>query len=296
MSERPPHQRRGLGRGLSALMGDYVEPSPEELSRDVRHVPVAELEPNPYQPRRHFDQDRLRELSRSISDRGLLQPLVVRPVEAAGGPARFQIIAGERRWRAAQMAELHEVPVIVREMDDEEALSVAIVENIQRRDLSPVEEARGYRRLVDDFGHKQEEVSLVVKKSRSHVANLMRLLTLPASVQQRVDEGRLSMGHARALIGAVDPEALARQVEAKGLSVRKTEELAAQKKPSASAPPAPRKGAKDADTKALEADLSNALGLGVEIRHKGETGGAVTVRYKSLEQLDDLCQRLIHHG
>ena len=225
MNEPVRKRPTGLGRGLSALLGDAVREEPvlptAERSRGVQMVDVAELEPHPEQPRRSFDEGALDELARSIEARGLIQPIVVRP-HGHG----YQIVAGERRWRAAQRARLHQVPVIVREFDEAETLELALVENIQREDLNAIEEAEAYKKLIDRFGHSQDALGRIVHKSRSHIANLLRLLELPSSVRDAVADGRLSMGHARALITARDPETLARAVIEKGLSVRETERLA----------------------------------------------------------------------
>ena len=287
-------ERRGLGRGLSALMAD-VPAAPERTdgpTRTVapdRSVPVERLRPNPNQPRRQFTQPQLEELAKSVAEKGVIQPLIVRAV----ADGNYEIVAGERRWRAAQMAQLHEVPVIVRDYDDTEVLEVAIIENIQRADLNPVEEAAGYRQLMDRFGHTQEKIAEALSKSRSHIANSLRLLSLPEDVQALLTEGKLTAGHARALITTDDPSALARQVVAKGLSVRETERLA--KKPDAPKPAKPRTEAadKDADTRALEGDLSAALGMKTRIAHKpGGESGTVSIDYGSLDELDELCRIL----
>lgn len=293
-------ERRGLGRGLSALMADVGSttadadaPAPQTGARPVdRRVPIERLLPNPDQPRRRFDGPALAELAESIAARGIIQPLIVRSHPTKGD--HFEIVAGERRWRAAQKAQLHEVPVIVREFSDTEVLEVAIIENIQRADLNPVEEAQGYRQLIDRFGHTQEQMAEALGKSRSHIANLMRLLTLPEDVLDHLKEGRLSAGHARALITSDDASALAKQVISRGLSVRETEKLA--KGASGTGDSRRPSGAgtrdKDADTLALEGDLSAALGYKVTIDHTDGAGGAVTIRYKSLTELDDICAKL----
>ncbi|MFW2542838.1 ParB/RepB/Spo0J family partition protein [Primorskyibacter sp. 2E107] len=288
-------QRRGLGRGLSALMAD-VEVKPQASTdtspvRADRVVPVERVVPNPDQPRRTFTEAQLQELADSIRTKGIIQPLIVRvnPRNAS----EFEIVAGERRWRAAQMAQLHEVPVLVREFDDTEVLEVAIIENIQRADLNAIEEAAGYRQLMFKFGHTQEKLAEALGKSRSHIANLMRLLNLPETVQDMVVQGDLSAGHARTLITAPNPEALAKMIVAKGLSVRAAEKLAKD----AISPPQPKvrpSGSvsveKDADTRALEGDLSAALSMRVSIDHKpGHEAGKITISYESLEQLDALC-------
>ena len=284
-----PKPRSGLGRGLNALMGDLAREEPvgggETLSMGVRTLPVGSLTPHPGQPRRHFSEAALEELAESIAARGVIQPIVVRP-HGKG----YQIVAGERRWRAAQRARLHEVPVIVREFDDAETLEIALVENIQRQDLNAIEEAEAYHRLIDDYGHTQEALGKLVHKSRSHIANLLRLLDLPKMVQDKVVEGELSMGHARALIGAPDIEQLAYQVIAKGLSVRDTERLARAAKP-AEARIRSGDNARDADLAALEHHLADLLGLAVRIAH-GPKGGSLTLSYSTLDQLDMVCQRL----
>jgi ParB family transcriptional regulator, chromosome partitioning protein len=279
----------GLGRGLSALLGEQVREEPiaagAERSSGVRTVPVSELEPHPEQPRRFFDEAALDELARSIEARGLIQPIVVRPWQG-----KYQIVAGERRWRAAQRARLHEVPVIVREFGDAETLELALVENIQREDLNAIEEAEAYSKLIKRFGHSQDALGKLVHKSRSHIANLLRLLDLPEGVRMMVADGRLSMGHARALITAPDPEGLARQVVERGLSVRETERLAQNARPaSARAARAPKEA--DADIAALERQLGDILGLKVKIAYGGGAG-SVTLGFSSLDQLDLICQRL----
>ena len=289
---------QGLGRGLSALLGDVgreepVSPqAPASSAKSIQSIEVALIQPHPEQPRRHFDDGALAELADSIGKRGVIQPIIVRP--HGGG---FQIVAGERRWRAAQRAQLHRIPAIVRDFDEAETLEIALVENIQREDLNPIEEAEAYRKLIADFNHSQEALGRLVGKSRSHIANLIRLLDLPASVQQQVVEQKLSMGHARALIGAPDCESLARNVEAKGLSVRDTEELVRRSKKGegASAPrsPAPIKATeKDPDIAALEQHLADILGVKVDIVHGEGGGGTLCLRYSTLDQLDMLCQRL----
>lgn len=284
---------RGLGRGLSALMADVAPEPVTQASGPQRpdlFVPVEKVFPNPDQPRRTFTKENLDELADSIRTKGIIQPLIVR--ERGGG--EYEIVAGERRWRAAQMAQLHEIPVLVRSFTDTEVLEVAIIENIQRADLNPVEEAAGYKQLMDKFDHTQEKLAEALGKSRSHIANLLRLLNLPHDVQDMLVEGTLSAGHARALITSDDPSALARQVAAQGLSVRATEALAKGK----SAPKTPRSSAsvqvdKDADTKALEGDLSAATGMKVQIAHKpGTEAGQVVIKYASLDELDEICRML----
>jgi ParB family chromosome partitioning protein len=285
-----PKNRSGLGRGLGALMGDIAREQPvgtnEPVSQGVRMLPVGSISAHPGQPRRHFAEAALEELAESIAARGLIQPIVVRPYGTG-----YQIVAGERRWRAAQRARLHEVPVIVREFSDTETLEVALIENIQRQDLNAIEEAEAYQRLIGDFGHTQEALGKIVHKSRSHIANLLRLLDLPSAVQERVVEGAISMGHARALIGAPDVEALADQVVAKGLSVRETERLARAVKPDAARVRGHGDGGRDADLSALEHQLGDLLGLSVRIAY-GAKGGSLTLGFSTLDQLDMLCQRL----
>jgi ParB family chromosome partitioning protein len=288
-------QRRGLGRGLSALMADVapseVTAAPKDAPvRPDRMVPIEKVVPNPDQPRRSFTEEQLQELASSIATKGVIQPLIVR--ENPKDTDQFEIVAGERRWRASQMAKLHEIPVIVREFDDTEVLEVAIIENIQRADLNPIEEAAGFRQLMFKFGHTQEKLAEALGKSRSYIANLLRLLNLPDGVKELVESGQLSAGHARALITATNPEELAKIVVEKGLSVRDTEKLVK----GMMNPPAPKKREggfevdRDADTKALEGDLSAALTMKVKIDHKpGQEKGRLTISYDTLEQLDALC-------
>ncbi|MEZ5911131.1 MAG: ParB/RepB/Spo0J family partition protein [Paracoccaceae bacterium] len=288
-------EKRGLGRGLSALMADVTaahETAPESRPRrpDLL-VPVENIAPNPDQPRRDFDADALAELAESIRAKGVIQPLIVREIKEKSGT--YQIVAGERRWRAAQMAQLHEVPVLVRTFSDTEVLEIAIIENIQRADLNPVEEAMGYRQLMDRFGHTQEKMAEALSKSRSHIANQLRLLQLPEEVLAWVRQGKLTAGHARALITTENPTALAKAVIAKGLSVRETEALARKPAGKGAAKSGRRGPEKDADTRALEQDLSANLGMTVSVDHKaGAEGGVLTIRYKSLDQLDELCRVL----
>ncbi|OIR00775.1 chromosome-partitioning protein ParB [mine drainage metagenome] len=305
--------RRGLGRGLSALLGDPAPVAPPasvaaraanaeaggetvgDPSRIVRLLAITTLQPGKFQPRRVFDAEAIADLVDSVREKGILQPILVRPLP--GAIEKYEIIAGERRWRAAQQASLHQVPVIVRSMNDQEALEVALIENLQRQDLSPLEEAEGYRRLMTEFSHTQEELAKSVGKSRSHVANTMRLLALPDPVKRLLDDGTLSAGHARALLTSPDPAALAEQVVSRGLNVRQTEALA-QKQPGKAKAPKPSSRAetadradKDTDVLALERDLSNLLGLTVSIRNEGD-GGELSVQYATLEQLDDILHRL----
>lgn len=298
-------KRRNLGRGLSALLGDSGVAAAASVlegnaaapaaaagnqARGLRTLAVSQMKPGKFQPRRQFEEEAIADLVESVREKGILQPILVRPID--GG---FEIIAGERRWRAAQRAQLHEVPVIIREFTDKEALEVALVENLQRQDLSPLEEADGYRRLVDEFSHTQEELAKAVGKSRSHVANMMRLLALPDPIKAMVEAKQLSAGHARALLTADNPVALAREVVDKQLNVRQTEKLAAGEakgKGGASGggrPPASLH--KDADTAALERDLAEMLGVKVTLKSLGK-GGELTIHYGSLEQLDDILSRL----
>ncbi|RIA44396.1 ParB family chromosome partitioning protein [Hephaestia caeni] len=293
MSEGARKPKPGLGRGLSALMGDIaheapVTPGAVPSVAGIRTLPVASLAPHPEQPRRYFDEDALDELARSIAARGLIQPIVVRP-----HGHDYQIVAGERRWRAAQRARLHEVPVIVRDFDDSETLEIALLENIQREDLNAIEEAEAYRKLIDEFGHTQEALGKLVHKSRSHIANLIRLLDLPEPVREHVAYGRLSMGQARALIGARDPERLAREVIDRDLSVRETEKLARAVKAGGTGVETAARGGgeRNADIAALERQLGDLIGLNVKISH-GDKGGTLTLAYSTLDQLDMICQRL----
>ncbi|MDF1619966.1 ParB/RepB/Spo0J family partition protein [Pseudothioclava nitratireducens] len=283
--------RRGLGRGLSALMADVnLNPKEPEAAprRAEMRVPLERLEPNPDQPRRTFEPEALEELAASIREKGVIQPLIVR--KHPSKPDHYEIVAGERRWRASQIAQLHELPVIVRDFSDTEVLEIAIIENIQRAELNPLEEALGYRQLMDRFGHTQERLAEALSKSRSHIANLLRLLQLPDDLQDMLRDGRLTAGHARALLTADDPRGLAAQVVSRGLSVRDVERLA--KKPNKNgSKPAEKASTKDADTRALEADLSAATGMKVQIDHRGE-GGQISISYKSLDDLDLLCQAL----
>lgn len=291
MTDQKP-QGRALGRGLSALLGDEAVQNPQTIPADQRgqSLPVEFLAPSPFQPRRIFNQDDITELTASVRERGVLQPILVRPNPTR--PNHYEIVAGERRWRAAQAAQLHEVPVIIRELSDEGLLEIALVENIQRADLNPLEEASGYLRLINEFDHTQESLAKVVGKSRSHVANTLRLLTLPETVQWLVDQGQLSAGHARALIGADDPTGLAAKIVKSGLNVRQTEALVKREK-------SPRKSAQstvprnDPDTIALERTVSDLLGLKVNIEFRGENvGGKVVVHYGNLDQLDEIIRRL----
>lgn len=289
----PDGKRKSLGRGLSALLGDEDNDYARlEQLRASKTVAVDQLRPGRFQPRRRMDEADLEELAQSIAARGVLQPLLVRRHPDEDGA--YEIIAGERRWRAAQKARLHEVPVVVKDFTDGEALEIALVENLQREDLTALEEAEGYRRLTEEFAHTQEDLSYGVAKSRSHIANLMRLLSLPESVKALLDEGKLSTGHARALLSAHDPEGAARIVVKGGLNVRQTERLI--KTVKGKKPRAQRRAAagKNAESIALERDLGNLLGLAVEVQTRG-AGGSLTLHFSSLEQLDALIHRL-HYG
>lgn len=314
MSKLP--ERRGLGRGLSALLGEIgadigqtgatlavptagapaqetqISTALSPAGHPPTTVPIEHLNSNPDQPRRDFPETELNELAESIRQRGIIQPVVVRPDPTR--PGDYQIVAGERRWRAAQRARLHEVPVVIRDLDDRAVLELAIIENVQRSDLNPVEEANGYSQLIKRFAYTQEEASEIVGKSRSHVANTLRLLGLPDQVQKMLRSGKLSAGHARALINAPDPVALAEQAVLRGLTVRQVEELARR----VAAPRRRQRGnggpkQKDADTRILEGDLSAAIGMAVSIEHHPtDGGGEIRVRYRSLDELDRLCRKL----
>lgn len=288
-----PKKSRGLGRGLSALMSDVSadDAASGQTKRPDMVVPIEQVQPNPDQPRRTFDATALEELSASIAEKGIIQPLIVR--KSPTDSKVYEIVAGERRWRAAQMAKLHDVPVVVREYDDTEVLEIAIIENIQRADLNPIDEAAGYKQLMDRFGHTQDKLSAALGKSRSHIANLMRLLNLPEEVQTYLINGQLTSGHARALIGNDRAVELAREVIQRKLSVRETEQLVkkgpALKKRSVPGAPVP----KDADTVQIENELSATLGMKVTIDHpSGADGGKMVIGYKSLDQLDDLLRAL----
>jgi ParB family chromosome partitioning protein len=287
MTDKPSR----LGRGLAALIGDMATLDASRLSETpnmVRRLPVDALVANRHNPRRDFDPGQLEELTLSIREKGVMQPLLVRP---GSSPNSYEIIAGERRWRAAQRAGLHEVPVIVREVDDKEALELAIIENVQRADLNPLEEAMGYGQLMEQFDYTQQDLAQVIGKSRSHVANTLRLLKLPPDVRDMLASGELTAGHARTLITAEDPMALARRILAGGLSVRAAEALSQGGGSRPRGRDASQRPEKDADTVALESRLSNTLGLAVSIDHAAG-GGRVEIRYRTLEQLDTICLRL----
>jgi ParB family chromosome partitioning protein len=284
-------ERSRLGRGLAALIGDVGEESASiERTRNQKRVPIEFLKPNPRNPRRQFVEHDLEELSASIRERGIIQPILVRT--ARGAADQYEIIAGERRWRAAQRAGMHDVPIVLLEVSDKEALELAIIENVQRADLNALEEAGGYQALADEFKYSQDDIAKIVGKSRSHVANTLRLMKLPEGVQTYIRDGKLSAGHARALLGQADPEAMAKAIVEQGLNVRQVEALAQEKASIAGkiAKLRPR-GEKDADTRAVEKRLSDALGLVVTIAHRGK-GGEMKIRYKSLEQLDEIIRRI----
>lgn len=292
MAERD--KRRGLGRGLSALMADVTETQGVAEQGAAEHfIPIEKISPNPEQPRKRFDPEDLQDLANSIREKGVIQPLIVRGRE----DGTFEIVAGERRWRASQMAQLHELPVIIREFTDVEVLEVAIIENIQRADLNSIEEAAGYRQLMDRFGHTQEKMAEALGKSRSHIANLLRLLNLPDDVLEMVRVGDLSAGHARTLVPAANPSKLAKQIIAGGLSVRATEALV-KKEQSGDASTSPKRSLpkdaeKDADTRALEGDLSANLGIKVTLNHKpGQESGQMVLHYNTMDELDEICRLL----
>lgn len=302
---------KGLGRGLDALLGDAPvsrNATDEAASSSAapgprRELPIEHLKPNPDQPRRSFAEDAIEELASSIKARGLLQPILVRPK----GRETYEIVAGERRWRAAQKARLHKVPVVVRELTDEETAEIALIENVQRVDLSPIEEAEAYHRLAGAYGRTQEDIAKAVGKSRSHVANIMRLTNLPEKALSALGAGEISMGHARALLGADDPDGACALVLQNGWSVRETEayvkksangaaETPAAGAPAKGSPSKSRGGAKDADTRAAERELASILGLEVDIDHSRKGAGTVTIKYLTLDQLDDICRRLMGAG
>jgi ParB family chromosome partitioning protein len=286
--------RRRLGRGLAALIGDVgaSEPAPSEArSRNSRRVPVEFLRPNPRNPRKAFEEDDLADLTASVREKGIMQPILVRPVPG-GGPDAYEIIAGERRWRAAQRAALHDVPIIVHDVNDKEALELAIIENVQRADLNALEEALGYQQLIDEFDYSQTALADVIGKSRPHVANTLRLLKLPQPVQAYLRDGKLTAGHARALVTVDNPEAVAQRIVEMGLTVRDAEALTQSEPKKGAAQRAANKAEKDADTRALEKLLGDVLGLMVTIDHKSNGTGELKVRYKTLEQLDEVCRLL----
>ena len=288
--------RKRLGKGLAALIGDdFAEETDAGNVEGLKTVAVADLVASPFNPRQDFREDELRELADSIREKGVLQPILVRPAAHEG---QYEIVAGERRWRAAQMAGVHEIPVIVRDLSEREALEVALIENVQRADLTPLEEAKGYQRLIDQFGYTQQQLADIIGKSRSHVANTLRLLNLPQDVQEHIREGRLSAGHARTLVTMENPSVLAQKIIELGLSVREAEKLSQREGKKRS-----RKGdahgagagaqQADADTRALERELEEVLGLPVRIQQKGRKGGRLVLEWQTLDQLDDLCRRLL---
>jgi ParB family chromosome partitioning protein len=286
--------RSRLGRGLAALIGDVgAEAGTAERGRQQRRVPIEFLKPNPRNPRRVFSDAELDELARSVRERGIIQPIVVRSVRAKSDA--FEIIAGERRWRAAQRAGLHQVPIVVLEASDGEAMELAIIENVQRADLNPLEEAAGYQMLASDYRHSQDDIAKVVGKSRSHIANTLRLLKLPDSVKAYINAGKISAGHARALVGQADPEAMAREIVERGLNVRQIEARRQEQTKGRGKAIKARKRAKDANTGALERRLADKLGLVVSIDH-GSRGGTLRIRYRTLDQLDDVVERLESGG
>ena len=298
--------KKRLGRGLAALMGDLDQPvkqpdakesaaqrSPDNIPlRGERTVPIEKIRANPNNPRRSFSDSELEDLCNSIREHGIVQPILVRPARGEDlGGAEFEIIAGERRWRASQKAGIHEVPIIIRDVEDKQALELAIIENVQRSDLNSVEEAMGYQQLIDEYDYTQNDLAQVIGKSRSHVANTLRLLKLPPKVQSLVSDGSLSAGHARTLVTVDDPEALARRIVEEGLSVRQAEALV-QEPNISSKPSAKPKSEKSADIRSLEKQVEDALGLKVDLRHGDKEKGEMRIKYKSLEQLDEICRRL----
>ena len=305
-------KKRGLGRGLSALIGDVdielsadakapnkdkskktSNPSSEESSsQGLRNLGVEKLVPGKFQPRREFDKEALKELANSIREKGILQPILARPNPGGGAKSPYEIVAGERRWRAAQIAQLHDVPVIVRDMTDNEALQIGIIENVQRSDLNPIEEAEGFQRLIDEFSYTQEVLAKTLGKSRSHIANTLRLVGATNKVREYLIAGQLSAGHARALLGHPNADRLAPDIVERGLSVRDVEKLVADKKPSKGGPKPKKPVEKDTDTRALEKSIADNLGLSVAIQHEKD-GGHVRVSYKTLEQLDEVVRRLM---
>ena len=305
-------KKRGLGRGLSALIGDvdiglpadakaptkdksektFTPSSEESSSQGLRNLGVEKLVPGKFQPRREFDKGALKELANSIREKGILQPILARPNPDGGAKSPYEIVAGERRWRAAQIAQLHDVPVIVRDMTDNEALQIGIIENVQRSDLNPIEEAEGFQRLIDEFSYTQEVLAKTLGKSRSHIANTLRLVGATNKVREYLVAGQLSAGHARALLGHPNADRLASDIVKQGLSVRDVEKLVADKKPSKGGSKSKKPAEKDTDTRALEKSIADNLGLSVAIQHEKD-GGHVRVSYKTLEQLDEVVRRLM---
>ncbi|MEZ5873007.1 MAG: ParB/RepB/Spo0J family partition protein [Nitratireductor sp.] len=292
------NSKKRLGRGLAALIGELDQPA--AVARDAvetrsdRRIPIEHIRANPANPRRHFNEDELADLTRSIGEHGIVQPILVRPVKGGDlGGAKFEIIAGERRWRAAQRAGLHEVPVILRDVEDKQALELAIIENVQRADLNAIEEAQGYQQLIDEYDYSQNDLALVIGKSRSHVANTLRLMKLPSGVRAMVADGQLSAGHARTLVTASQPEVLAEKIVRDGLSVRQAEVLAQQDGEQTGSKPGRAAGAaRSADIEALEKRLGDVLGLKISIADNGKGGGDLKIRYRTLEQLDSVCRKL----
>ena len=277
--------KKGLGRGLSSLMGEVNGDQKETTNLSETKISISKLRPSPIQPRRIFEKASIAELADSIKSKGLVQPILVRPSET--NPGEYEIIAGERRWRAAQVAQLHEIPAVVRNLDDVESLEIAIIENVQRADLSPIEEATGYKKLMENYGHTQEALSEIVGKSRSHVANIIRLLSLPSSIQDMISQGSISAGHARAIMNSAFPEQLADKIISENLSVRQTEALVKSKKPVIK-----KLKLKDPDTLDLEKRLTEKLGLDVLINHSQKRGGSIKIKYRSLEQLELITGKL----
>ncbi|WP_439816652.1 ParB/RepB/Spo0J family partition protein [Zavarzinia sp. CC-PAN008] len=289
-------RRRSLGRGLDFLLAEVGQAGSSDPGQaQVREVPIELVKPNPTQPRRRFDEAPLEDLVQSIRERGLLQPILVRPIRAEGAGQMYEIVAGERRWRAAQRVPLHTVPVIVKALTDAETLEAALIENVQRENLNPIEEAAGYQRLIEAFGHSQEVLAKLIGKSRAHIANTLRLMALPLPVRSMVEDGRLTAGHGRALLAVADPERLAARIVAENLSVRAVEQMAVSREtgPKRSARSAATgSGERDADTAAIEGDLSAAVGLQVAINHKPGGAGHVAITYASLDELDLICRIL----
>ena len=277
--------KKGLGRGLSSLMGEVSEEQIDKVSSSETKIPISKLRPSPIQPRRIFEKASITELADSIKSKGLVQPILVRPSKS--NPGDYEIIAGERRWRAAQVAQLHEIPAVIRNLDDVESLEIAIIENVQRADLSPIEEAAGYKKLMENYGHTQEALSEIVGKSRSHVANIIRLLSLPHSIQDMISQGSISSGHARAIMNSAFPEQLAEKIVNENLSVRQTEALVKSKKTVVK-----KLKLKDPDTLDLEKKLSEKLGLDVLINHNQKRGGSIKIKYRSLDQLELVTSKL----
>lgn len=287
--------RKALGRGLSALLGDADKPAPgggmAPQTSGASEVAIDLIRANPNQPRRNFKQEDLAELAASLKSHGVIQPVLLRPDPEE--PGKYQIVAGERRWRAAQLAGVHALPAVIRDLDDKAMLELAIIENVQRVDLDPVEEAQGYTQLIESFNYTQEELSQVIGKSRSHVTNMLRLLSLPDKVVDMLRDGRLSPGHARALVKAPAPVTLAERAVAQGLSVRQVEMLAKKDPAEAAVTPPSGKPSKDADTRQLEGDLTSAIGMRVTIDHRADgQGGQLSIRYKTLDDLDEICRKL----